>query len=70
MDSEAFLQELLAPVREFFRSLDEHPQLFFKRYATVDDRQYRGRRDAAMRMVLFCEHLASLDRWAMENGRW
>jgi len=28
MASEAFLQELLAPVREFCRSLDDHPPAY------------------------------------------
>src|SRR5580765_6898655 len=46
------------------------PQLFLKRYATTEDRQDRVRRAVAMRMVLFREYLASLDRWAMGNQRW
>ena len=46
------------------------PQEFIKRYATTDDRQDRVRRAVAMRMVLFREYLASLDRWAMDLDRW
>lgn len=46
------------------------PQEFIKRYATTDDRQDRVRRAVAMRMVLFREYLASLDRWAMGIDRW
>ncbi len=46
------------------------PQEFLKRYATTDDRQDRVRRAVAMRMVLFREYLASLDRWSMDQDRW
>lgn len=46
------------------------PQGFLKRYATTEERQDRVRRAVAMRMVLFREYLASLDRWAMGQGRW
>ena len=33
-------------------------------------RQDRVRRAVAMRMVLFREYLASLDRWAMGKASW
>jgi len=46
------------------------PQEFLKRYATSDQHQDRVRRAVAMRMVLFREYLASLDRWAMGKDRW
>jgi hypothetical protein len=46
------------------------PQAFLKRYATAEERQEKVRRAVAMRMVLFREYLASLDRWAMGKGRW
>jgi len=46
------------------------PQTFLKRYATTDERQERSRRAVAMRMVLFREYLASLDRWAMGKAGW
>ncbi len=46
------------------------PQLFLKRYATTAERQDRVRRAVAMRMVLFREYLASLDRWAMGKAVW
>jgi rubrerythrin len=46
------------------------PQTFLKRYATTDERQERARRAIAMRMVLFREYLASLDRWAMGKAEW
>ena len=44
MYSEVFLQELLGPMREFCRSLDDDPQLLLNRYAITDDRQDRVRR--------------------------
>jgi hypothetical protein len=46
------------------------PQQFLKQYATTPERQDRARRAVAMRMVLFREYLASLDRWAMGKARW
>jgi len=46
------------------------PQEFLKRYATSDQHQDRVRRAVAMRMVLFREYLASLDRWAMGKDHW
>jgi 1,2-phenylacetyl-CoA epoxidase catalytic subunit len=46
------------------------PQAFLKRYATSEERQDKVRRAVAMRMVLFREYLASLDRWAMGKDRW
>ena len=46
------------------------PQIFLKRYATTAERQERARRAVAMRMALFREYLASLDRWAMGKGEW
>jgi hypothetical protein len=46
------------------------PQIFLQRYATSAERQERARRAVAMRMVLFREYLASLDRWAMGKGDW
>ncbi|MGH7871094.1 MAG: ferritin-like domain-containing protein [Candidatus Binatia bacterium] len=46
------------------------PQQFLRRYALTDERQERARRAVAMRMVLFREYLASLDRWAMGKDRW
>lgn len=46
------------------------PQIFLKRYATTAERQERARRAVAMRMVLFREYLASLDRWALGQAAW
>jgi 1,2-phenylacetyl-CoA epoxidase catalytic subunit len=46
------------------------PQQFLRRYATTSERQDRVRRAVAMRMVLFPEYLASLDRWAMGKATW
>ena len=46
------------------------PQQILKRYATGPERQDIARRAVAMRMVLFREYIASLDRWAMGKGPW
>lgn len=61
------------PYRKITEDEEGHgsvPQLFLKRYATTDERQDKVRRAVAMRMVLFREYLASLDRWAMGQERW
>jgi rubrerythrin len=61
------------PYRRITQDEEGHgrvPQEFLKRYATTEERQDRVRRAVAMRMVLFREYLASLDRWAMGNDRW
>src|SRR6201988_4384070 len=46
------------------------PQQFLKRYAVTEERQDKVSRALAMRMVLFLEYLASLDRWSMGIDRW
>jgi 1,2-phenylacetyl-CoA epoxidase catalytic subunit len=61
------------PYRKITEDEEGHgsaPQTFLKRYATTEARQERARRAVAMRMVLFREYLASLDRWAMGEDRW
>lgn len=61
------------PYRRITQDEEGHgsvPQEFLKRYAFTEDRQDRVRRAVAMRMVLFREYLASLDRWAMGKDRW
>jgi len=61
------------PYRRITEDEAEHgsiPQEFLKRYATTAERQDRVRRAVAMRMVLFREYLASLDRWAMGKAAW
>jgi len=61
------------PYRKITEDEEGHgsvPQQFLKRYATTEERQERVRRAVAMRMVLFREYLASLDRWAMGRDRW
>jgi 1,2-phenylacetyl-CoA epoxidase catalytic subunit len=61
------------PYRKITEDEEGHgsvPQQFLKRYATTEERQERVRRAVAMRMVLFREYLASLDRWAMGKNRW
>ena len=46
------------------------PQEILERYATTDARQDAARRAVAMRLVLFREYLASLDRWALGQAPW
>jgi rubrerythrin len=61
------------PYRRIIEDEEGHgsmPQEFLKHYATTEERQDRVRRAVAMRMVLFREYLASLDRWAMGKDRW
>ncbi|MEK6600954.1 MAG: ferritin-like domain-containing protein [Candidatus Binatota bacterium] len=61
------------PYRRITEDEAEHgsiPQKFLKQYATTPERQDRVRRAVAMRMVLFQEYLASLDRWAMGKASW
>lgn len=61
------------PYRRITQDEEGHgrvPQEFLKRYARTEERQDRVRRAVAMRLVLFREYLASLDRWAMGQDRW
>ena len=61
------------PYRRITQDEEGHgnvPREFLKRYATTEEQQDRVRRAVAMRMVLFREYLASLDRWAMGKDRW
>jgi 1,2-phenylacetyl-CoA epoxidase catalytic subunit len=61
------------PYRRITQDEEGHgsvPQEYLRRYATTDERQDRARRAVAMRMVLFREYLASLDRWSMGKDRW
>jgi hypothetical protein len=61
------------PYRRITQDEEGHgsvPREFLKRYATTEERQDHVRRAVAMRMVLFREYLASLDRWAMGKDRW
>jgi hypothetical protein len=61
------------PYRKITQDEEGHgraPQEILKRYATSDEKQEAARRAVAMRLVLFREYLASLDRWAMGKDRW
>ena len=61
------------PYRRITQDEEGHgsmPQAILKRYATTEDKQDAARRAVAMRLVLFREYLASLDRWAMKKGPW
>jgi 1,2-phenylacetyl-CoA epoxidase catalytic subunit len=73
LKSPAVPEWIKQPYRRITQDEEGHgsvPQEFLKRYATTDERQDRVRRSVAMRMVLFREYLASLDRWAMGKDRW
>lgn len=73
LKSAAVPEWIKQPYRRITQDEEGHgsvPRQFLKRYATTEDRQDRVRRAVAMRMVLFREYLASLDRWAMGKDRW
>lgn len=73
LKSPAVPEWIKQPYRRITEDEEGHgsaPQQFLKRYATSAERQDRVRRAVAMRMVLFREYLASLDRWAMGKDRW
>jgi 1,2-phenylacetyl-CoA epoxidase catalytic subunit len=73
LKSPAVPEWIKQPYRKITEDEEGHgsvPLLFLKRYATTEERQDRARRAVAMRMVLFREYLASLDRWAMGLDRW
>ncbi len=46
------------------------PQSILKHYATTDKTQDAARRAVVMRLVLFREYLASLDRWVIGKEQW
>src|SRR5919109_4264801 len=61
------------PYRRITQDEEEHgsmPQAVLKRYATTEEKEEGARRAVAMRLVLFREYFASLDRWAMGKSRW
>ncbi|HXF77046.1 MAG TPA: hypothetical protein VNN13_13185, partial [Methylomirabilota bacterium] len=73
LKSPAVPEWIKQPYRRITQDEEQHgslPQQFLKRYAATEDRRDRVRRAVAMRMVLFREYLASLDRWAMGQDRW
>jgi rubrerythrin len=73
LKSPAVPEWIKQPYRRITEDEAEHgsiPQKFLQQYATTPDRQDRVRRAVAMRMVLFREYLASLDRWAMGKASW
>ena len=73
LKSPAVPEWIKQPYRRILQDEEGHgsmPQQFLKCYAVSPERQDRVRRAVAMRMVLFREYLASLDRWAMGKGEW
>ena len=73
LQSENVPEWIKQPYRRIAEDEEGHgsmPQAILKRYATTDEKQEAARRAVAMRLVLFHEYLASLDRWAMGGERW
>lgn len=61
------------PYRRINEEEEQHgslPQGVLREYATTDDLQDSARRAVAMRMTLFGEYLASLDRWVLRGQAW
>lgn len=61
------------PYRRITEDEKEHgsmPQAILRRYATTPEKQEAARRAVAMRLFLFREYLASLDRWALGKAPW
>ena len=61
------------PYRRITEDEERHgsvPETVLTRYATTPERQDAARRAVAMRLVLFREYLASLDRWGLEGAAW
>jgi len=73
LQAESVPEWIKEPYRKITEDEEGHgsmPQAILKRYATSEERQESARRVVAMRLVLFREYLASLDRWAMGKNRW
>jgi len=73
LKSPAVPEWIKEPYRRITEDEEGHgsvPQQFLERYATTAERQDRVRRAIAMRMALFREYLASLDRWALGRAPW
>jgi rubrerythrin len=73
LKSPAVPEWIKEPYRRITEDEEGHasiPQQFLTRYATTLERQDRARRAVAMRLLLFPEYLASLDRWAMGKAHW
>jgi hypothetical protein len=73
LQAESVPEWIKQPYRKITEDEEGHgsaPQKVLSRYATTDEKQDAARRAVAMRLVLFREYLASLDRWAMGRDRW
>ena len=71
--SDAVPEWIKAPYRRINEEELQHgsvPQGVLERYAVTDDLQDAARRAVAMRLGLFREYLASLDRWVLEGAPW
>src|ERR1051325_4867191 len=73
LQAESVPDWIKTPYRKITQDEEGHgsmPQAILKRYAVTEKQQDAARRAVAMRLVLFREYLASLDRWAMGKNRW
>ena len=71
--SDAVPEWIKAPYRRINEEELEHgcvPQGVLERYAVTDELQDAARRAGVMRLVLFREYLASLDRWVLGGAPW
>lgn len=61
------------PYRRINEEEEQHgslPQGVLRQYATTDELQDSLRRAVAMRLTLFGEYLAGLDRWVLHGEAW
>lgn len=73
LTSDAVPEWIKAPYRRINEEELEHgsvPQGVLERYAVTNELQDAARRAVAMRLVLFREYLASLDRWVLGGAPW
>ena len=73
LESDSVPEWIKAPYRRIAEDEVEHgsvPQKVLLDLATTPERQDAARRAVAMRLVLFREYLASLDRWVLGHGPW
>ena len=73
LDSDAVPDWIKAPYRRIAEDEVGHgsaPRQVLIDHATTPERQDAARRAVAMRLVLFREYLASLDRWVLGRGPW
>lgn len=73
LDAPTVPEWIKQPYRRINQDEEGHgsmPQEILSRYATKPAHEESARRAVAMRLVLFREYLASLDRWALGQAAW